>query len=85
MNRELVTYQTYESPKKTGGVVIGVSLLIIGLAIVILYLVKESRKPDEDELRQLINGEPVPVSQAKATTVQGLLDELFAFGSVTVP
>ena len=81
MNRELVTYQTYESPKKTGGVVIGVTLLTLGLAILILYLVKESRKPDEEELRRLINGEPTPKSQTSATTVSGLLDELFAFGS----
>ena len=81
MNKDLVTYQTYESPKKTGGVIIGVSLLTVGLAILILYLVRESRKPDEDELRQLMNGEPTPKSQTQATTVGGLLDELFAFGS----
>ena len=81
MNRDLVSYQTYASPKKTGGVVVGVTLLTIGLAILILYLVKKSRKPDEDELRKLMNGAPVPVSQAKATTVQGLLDELAAFGA----
>ena len=81
MNKELVTYQTYESPKKTGGVIVGVTLLTVGLAILILYLVRESRKPDEEELRRLINGEPVPVSQAEATTVSGLLDDLFAFGS----
>jgi len=80
MNKDLVTYQTYESPKKTGGVIVGVSLLTVGLAILILYFVKKSRKPDEDELRRLLNGAPVPVSQAKATTVEGLLDELFAFG-----
>ena len=81
MNKDLVTYQTYESPKKTGGVIVGVSLLTVGLAILILYLVRESRKPDEDELRQLMNGEPTPKSQTQATTVGGLLDELFAFGS----
>ena len=94
MNKDLVTYQTYESPKKTGGVIVGVSLLTVGLAILILYLVKESRKsegwgctfPDAsnyDPVASIDDGSCTfdNKSQAKATTVGGLLDELFAFGS----
>ena len=94
MNKDLVTYQTYESPKKTGGVIVGVSLLTVGLAILILYLVKESRKsegwgctfPDASNYDPVASKDDgsckfTNKSQAKATTVEGLLDELFAFGS----
>ena len=94
MNKDLVTYQTYESPKKTGGVIGGVSLLTVGLAILILYLVKESRKsegwgctfPDASNYDPVASKDDgsckfTNKSQAKATTVGGLLDELFAFGS----
>ena len=94
MNKDLVTYQTYESPKKTGGVIVGVSLLTVGLAILILYLVKESRKsegwgctfPDASNYDPVASKDDgsckfTNKSQAKATTVGGLLDELFAFGS----
>ena len=91
MNKDLVTYQTYESPKKTGGVIVGVSLLTVGLAILILYLVKESRKsegwgctfPDASNYDPVASKDDgsckfTNKSQAKATTVEGLLDELFA-------
>jgi hypothetical protein len=94
MNKDLVTYQTYESPKKTGGVIIGVSLLTVGLAILIRYLVLESRKsegwgctfPDASNYDPVASKDDgsckfTNKSQAKATTVGGLLDELFAFGS----
>ena len=94
MNKDLVTYQTYESPKKTGGVIVGVSLLTVGLAILILYLVRESRKsegwgctfPDASNYDPVASQDDGSCtfdnkSQAKATTVGGLLDELFAFGS----
>ena len=94
MNKDLVTYQTYESPKKTGGVIVGVSLLTVGLAILILYLVNKSRQaegwgctfPDASNYDPVASKDDgsckfTNKSQAKATTVGGLLDELFAFGS----
>ena len=94
MNIDLVTYQTYESPKKTGGVIVGVSLLTVGLAILILYLVDKSRQaegwgctfPDASNYDPLATKDDGKCkfdnkSQTKATTVEGLLDELFDFGS----
>tara|TARA_R110002020_G_scaffold223124_2_gene432157 strand:+ start:1234 stop:1653 length:420 start_codon:yes stop_codon:yes gene_type:complete len=86
MNKELLTYQTYESPSNTGRVIAGVSIITVGLAILIIYLVKESRKPDEQAYEELKNDPTSPYyvapapSQTQATTVGGLLDELFAFG-----
>jgi hypothetical protein len=93
MNKELLTYQTYESPSKTGRVVAGVTIITVGLAILIIYLVNESRKTDEDAYNALKATDPnspyyvppadyVPPapSQTEATTVGELLDELFNFG-----
>ena len=84
MNKELLTYQTYESPSNTGRVIAGVTIITVGLAILITYLVIESRKPDEQAFEGLEGVDPnyIPPepSKAQATTVGGLLDELFAFG-----
>jgi len=94
MNKDLVTYQTYESPKKTGGVIVGVSLLTVGLAILILYLVNKSRQAEGwgCTFPDASNYDPIATKddgkckfhnklQTQATTVEALLDELFAFGS----
>ena len=94
MNKDLVTYQTYESPKKTGGVIVGVSVLTVGLAILILYLVDKSRQAEGwgCTFPDASNYDPIATKddgkckfhnnlQTQATTVGGLLDELFAFGS----
>ena len=94
MNKDLVTYQTYESPKKTGGVIVGVSLLTVGLAILILYLVNKSRQAEGwgCTFPDASNYDPVATkddgkckfdnkSKAWSTTVGGLLDELSTFGS----
>lgn len=80
MQQELITYQTYASPRKTGGLIAGITLVTLGIAALILYLVKQSRKADEEALRKLMEGEPVEVYQPEATTIGGLLDELFQFG-----
>lgn len=80
MNQNLATYQTLESPRKTGGLIFGVSLLVIGGAFLTLYLVRKSRKLDEDEISQLTGGEAVPVYQPEATTIGGLLTELQGIG-----
>ena len=97
MNKDLVTYQTYESPKKTGGVIVGVSLLTVGLAILILYLVDKSRQAEGwgCTFPDASNYDPVATkddgkckfdnkSKAWSTTVGGLLDELSTFGSPSV-
>ncbi len=81
MENQILTDQTLQSPRKTGGVLLAVTLITLGSAALILYLVKESRKKDEEELQELLNGEPVSVYQPEATTIGGLLDELSAFGT----
>lgn len=80
MNQNLASYQTLESPRKTGGLIFGVSLLVIGGAFLTLYLVRKSRKLDEDEISQLTGGEVAPVYQPEATTIGGLLTELQGIG-----
>jgi len=80
MQQELITYQTYASPRKTGGLIAGVTLVTLGIGALVLYLVKQSRKADEEALKELMQGEPVEVYQPEATTIGGLLDELFQFG-----
>tara|TARA_R100000406_G_scaffold43478_1_gene29145 strand:- start:2710 stop:3246 length:537 start_codon:yes stop_codon:yes gene_type:complete len=80
MQQELITYQTYASPRKTGGLIAGITLVTLGIGALVLYLVKQSRKADEEALRKLMEGEPVEVYQPKATTIGGLLDELTQFG-----
>ena len=70
MNPNLVTYQTLESPRKTTGTIVGVSLLVLGIGAIVTYLVLQSRKPDEAVF------EPDPEKGVK-----GLLDDLSAFGS----
>ena len=83
MQHELATYQTYASPRKTGGLIAGISLVTLGIGALVLYLVKQSRKADEEALKELMRGEPVQVYQTEATTIGGLLDELFQFGRGT--
>ena len=80
MQQELTTYQTYASPRKTGGLIAGITLVTLGIGALVLYLVKQSRKADEEALRKLMEGEPVEVYQPKATTIGGLLEELTQFG-----
>ena len=80
MQQELITYQTYASPRKTGGLIAGITLVTLGIGALVLYLVKQSRKADEEALKELMQGEPVQVYQPEATTIGGLLDELFQFG-----
>jgi|TARA_A200000113_G_scaffold130684_1_gene117648 hypothetical protein len=81
MENQILTDQTLQSTQKTGGVLLAVTLITLGSAALILYLVKESRKKDEEELKQLLNGEPVSVYQPEATTIGGLLTELQGIGS----
>lgn len=81
MESQILTDQTLQSPRKTGGVLLAVTLITLGSAALILYLVKESRKKDEEELKQLLSGEPVSVYQPEATTIGGLLQELTNFGN----
>ena len=80
MQQELITYQTYASPRKTGGLIAGITLVTLGIGALVLYLVKQSRKADEQALKELMQREPVQVYQPKATTIGGLLDELAQFG-----
>jgi hypothetical protein len=81
MENQILTDQTLQSPRKTGGVLLAVTLITLGSAALILYLVKESRKKDEQELKELLNGEPVSVYQPESTTIGGLLQELTNFGN----
>ncbi len=68
MNENLVTYQTLESPQKTTGVIVGVSLLVLGLGAVVTYLVLKNREGD------------TPVKEEeKGSNVQSLLDKLGSY------
>ena len=44
MNNNLVSYEVAESPKKTTGVIVGVTLVVLGIGAVVLYFVRESAK-----------------------------------------
>jgi len=78
MNNNLVSYEVVESPKKTTGVIVGVTLVVLGIGAVVLYFVRESAKADKpfnqserDLIRQV---------QQENGNVSNLLDKLSNFG-----
>jgi hypothetical protein len=50
--QQIVSQPTLASPRKTGGLVLGVSALIVGVALVVKYLVNRSRKPIDAEVKR---------------------------------
>ena len=78
MNNNLVSYEVAESPKKTTGVIVGVTLVVLGIGAVVLYFVGK-RKADKplgnqaelDLIREIEQGDG---------NVSTLLDKLSNFG-----
>jgi len=75
MENQIVSYQTLESPRKTGGLIAGVTLLVVGAAVAIYYLVNESRKADEEYLKKIKEAEASQAQGGTTDSYDELLDD----------
>ena len=73
MENQIVSYQTLESPRKTGGLIAGVTLLVAAVAI--YYLVNESRKADEEYLKKIKEAEASQGQDGSTDSYEELLDD----------
>lgn len=79
MNDNLVSYEVAESPKKTTGVIVGVTLVVLGIGAVVLYFVRESAKADKPFSNQAERDLIRQVEQENGN-ISTLLDKLSNFG-----
>jgi hypothetical protein len=79
MNNNLVSYEVAESPKKTTGVIVGVTLVVLGIGAVVLYFVRESAKADKPFSNQA-ERDLIRQVQQENGNVSTLLDKLSNFG-----